>query len=185
MDIKIQKMGRNSSASIDLTGMNALMRAVNQRLVTRVGILGDRSRLKQMEGESKTAFSKRLKIHSGGSGDVSQTNASIGLAHEKGVASRNLPRRSWLEVPLQDHLPEHFAKIGAEMMKKIVEENREQDYEELGIVAEQIIQQGFETGGYGKWPDIKEETKTRKGSSAILIDSGQLRKSITHDVIRP
>jgi uncharacterized protein YeaC (DUF1315 family) len=55
----------------------------------------------------------------------------------------------------------------------------------LGIVgakATNISKEAFVTQGYGKWPDITEETKEQKRSSQTLIDTGTLRNSITWEV---
>jgi hypothetical protein len=52
----------------------------------------------------------------------------------------------------------------------------------IGATARNISVKAFETAGYGTWPDITEATKKAKGSSAILIDKGQLRGTITWEV---
>lgn len=52
----------------------------------------------------------------------------------------------------------------------------------IGVTATNISVKAFDTAGYGTWPDIKEATKKAKGSSAILIDKGQLRGTITWEV---
>ena len=44
------------------------------------------------------------------------------------------------------------------------------------------MQEAFETGGFGAWEPIKEATSSRKGSSQILIDSSQLRRSVISKV---
>ena len=52
----------------------------------------------------------------------------------------------------------------------------------VGIYGESIVQEAFETGGFGAWEPIKEATANRKGSSQILIDSSQLRRSVISKV---
>ena len=52
----------------------------------------------------------------------------------------------------------------------------------IGVTATNISVKACDTAGYGTWPDIKEATKKAKGSSAILIDKGQLRGTITWEV---
>ncbi len=112
------------------------------------------------------------------------TNADIGAAHEFGVKSRNLPRRSWLKEPLTDHLSEYFKRIGPEAITNAIVNQIESSYVELGIVCEQIILKGFENGGYGKWKALKASTIKAKGSSTILVDSAQLKKSVTSVVVK-
>lgn len=56
-------------------------------------------------------------------------------------------------------------------------------YKILGVIGENAVQLAFKTGGFGKWKALKKstiDTKVKRGgSSAILIDTRQLRDSIT------
>lgn len=185
MSYKVTKIGKTATVRSDMSLLIALTKGANKRIVTRVGILGSgASRVVQEKGESDTAFRKRVKIYQKtGQGADAETNADIGLQHEKGVKSKNLPRRSWLEEPLTDHLGEYFKKLGPKAIQAMLMSNYELAYADLGIIAEQIIQRGFETGGYGKWKELSQQTIRRKGSSAILIDTAQLRRSVTSDVV--
>jgi SOS response regulatory protein OraA/RecX len=58
-----------------------------------------------------------------------------------------------------------------------------QAYIHLGIMAEKIIQAAFESSGFGHWKPDSASTIARKGSSRTLIDTSQLRASITSDVV--
>ena len=53
----------------------------------------------------------------------------------------------------------------------------------LGVVAEGTIQKAFATGGWGEWPKLSPVTIRRKKSSKILIDTSQLRRSISSRVV--
>lgn len=163
MSFKVTKVGKTGTIQIDTTLLEALIKGVDLKLVAKIGILGNKPRK-----DAKTEIS----------------NAEIGLAHEKGIKSKNLPRRSWLEEPLRDHLSEHFEKLGKKAIERFLQSNYVQAYAELGIVSEIIIQKGFETGGYGKWKPLKESTIRAKGSSAILIETAQLRRSVTSEVVK-
>ena len=44
--------------------------------------------------------------------------------------------------------------------------------EVLGIAGVQTVEEAFRTGGFGRWRSLKPATIRRKGSAAILIDSG-------------
>lgn len=175
------KIGRNGSVKIDRAGLEALINASNAKFVVKIGILGS-----QASGEharKKTAEKAKTGGHKKGTEDSPLTNAQIGFAHEKGIKSRNLPRRSWLVTPLEDHLGLYFRKIGAQAITDMLLSQPQKAYEELGAVCEQIIFKGFETGGYGKWKPLKASTIRAKGSSAILIDTAQLKNSVTAEVI--
>lgn len=54
----------------------------------------------------------------------------------------------------------------------------------LGIEAEIIVQNAFETQGDGTWPKNADSTIKRKGSSMRNIDTSALRRSITSDVVK-
>lgn len=55
----------------------------------------------------------------------------------------------------------------------------------LGIACENVIQDAFSSGGFGFWKFILPSTVRRKGSARELIDTGQLRRSITSKVGTP
>ena len=111
------------------------------------------------------------------------TNAEIGLVHELGSRSRNIPSRSFLRMPLHQRQTEIVAetKVGAE--KKLAEGNVVGVLNTLGASCHNAVQDAFGSQGFGTWPDDKEATKARKGKDpAVLIDSGQLRRSIAWKV---
>jgi phage gpG-like protein len=53
----------------------------------------------------------------------------------------------------------------------------------MGIACEKAIQEAFRSSGFGTWRENAPSTIQRKGSSAPLIDTGQLRRSITSKVV--
>jgi hypothetical protein len=172
---------KQTKVTTNTDGLNSLIQASQEAYVVRVGILGSSAAAQHQRRQ--TGELKKNGGHKIGENPSDMTNADIGLVHEKGVKSLNIPRRSWLKTPLEDNLPEYFEKIGPEALELIITQQNVKNYETLGVVAEQIIQKGFETGGYGKWAPLKPMTIALKNSSAILIDTGQLRKSITHEVV--
>ena len=178
--IKTTKIGQSSSVSMDLTGLNNLLAGIDEKLLVKVGILGNKAHAKHRQDAGEL---KKSGGHKVGTQASELTNADIGLRHEKGVKAERLPRRSWLVEPLQDHLPDYFKKLGEKAIEQIVKTRAVQAYKELGIICEQIIQKGFETGGYGKWQGLSRMTIALKGSSQILVDTGQLRKSVTSEVV--
>ena len=54
---------------------------------------------------------------------------------------------------------------------------------EAGLTATVVINDAFESGGFGEWAPLKPETIRRKGSDKILIDTGDLRRSISYEVM--
>jgi hypothetical protein len=179
--VKETRIGKYSSVKVDLTGLNNLIKSAGSQYVVRVGILGEKPRSAKTSEESDKQKDP-------------PTNAEIGLAHEKGVKSRNLTRRSWLQVPLEDHLPAVFIKEGPKAMTMMLLGQSLQAYEMLKEICEDIVQKGFDTSGYGKWKALELQTLYRKhprgfskwtkeNNDQILVDTAQLRKSVTSVVV--
>lgn len=105
----------------------------------------------------------------------------VGAAHEFGT--EDIPERSFLRAPFELKKSEINRAI-----EKAIESvgsgknNATTALNLVGVTARNISVKAFETAGYGTWPDIKEATKKAKGSSAPLIDTGELRGDITWEV---
>lgn len=115
------------------------------------------------------------------------TNAEIGAAHEYGAPKRRLPARSWLRAPLIDLLDKEIAKRPAlarkEFRKAASEGSLASFMSLLGVLAESIVRLGFTNDGYGKWRRLKPKYAARKTVNNILVETTQLRESVTHVVI--
>lgn len=110
------------------------------------------------------------------------TIAGIGAIHEFGKLDGTIPSRSFIRMPLEKMGSEVTKDIEPHIERDLAEGNVKGLFKKIGLAGESQIQKAFESGGFGLWPDIQEKTKERKGSSAILIDDGTLRKSITSRV---
>lgn len=174
----------SSSFRSDLTGLNDVVKALSERRVVKVGVFGNKSNRK-----------------AGGA----LTNAELGMIHELGSYSRNIPARSFLRMPLHFQTERILkeAAVGAE--KAVAEGKMELVLKRLGTACENAIQRAFATSGFGTWAAQSYKTllaKT-KGSLAVrrqkaaeviyergqyakpLIDTGQLRRSISSKVDNP
>ena len=111
-------------------------------------------------------------------------NAELGVIQMFGSMTKNIPPRDFLLFPLEHKKRELIRSLGTGSMKNAFQRgDYERMFELLGVKAEEIIQQAFETGGFGRWPANKPSTIASKGSSAPLIDTGQLRRALTSDVV--
>lgn len=134
----------------------------------KVGILGDN--IERQDGELN--------------------NAEIGFANEFGKMTGypKIPARSFIRMPLQtklnDKIKEKKSLSGAELEKAMAEGKLEEFARKVGIVAEEVIQEAFSTNGFGQWAPNAPMTVELKGSSSPLIDTGQLRRSISSKVIK-
>ncbi len=146
-----------------------LAKAKNARV--RVGILGSKADRFAITGAAAV-----------------KNNPTIGLEHEYGVMHNPwgciTPARSFLRMPLMTRLGLEIEKIGRSVFRAIVlKRGINVALQNLGAVGENVVQQAFATGGFGQWPALSAITIRKKGSSAILIESAQLRKSVTSQVV--
>jgi hypothetical protein len=109
-----------------------------------------------------------------------QTVVDIGTYHEFGLG---VPRRSFLADPFKLKKVT-INKYLLKLFKEVFENGADAEIqlEKAGVLLQNISKEAFETNGFGTWKDITEATKAAKGSSAILIDTGILRGSITYEV---
>jgi hypothetical protein len=124
-------------------------------------------------------------------------NPTLGLVHEFGSASNNIPPRSFLRVPLATELPTRMRQIGKKVWQSIINgQGLAVALKELGIAGENVVQGAFNSNGYGRWQAwsasyahwraayMRKRSKIMGpvGPGSILILSGQLAKSITSEV---
>lgn len=178
----VTKIGNASSSQIiiklNTTGIDKIKKMlVENKYAVQVGILGEKA------ADRKKTVTNKAGKHKAGKQSSSQTNAEIGLIHEKGSLSRNIPRRSFLEMPLKQKLPLQSSVIRTAMLEALEKGHSIFFYQTLGLISEKIVLSAFNSAGFGSWPANSARTIARKGSSMPLIDTGQLRKSISHRVV--
>lgn len=107
------------------------------------------------------------------------TVIQYGAVHEFGAPERNIPRRSFLRVPTlnAENQIMRFAENQSKQLEKGV--NATLFMGRIGAFIQGIVLKSFREND---WEALKESTVKRKGSSAPLIDKGQLLQSITWDV---
>lgn len=134
-------------------------------------------------------------------GDSGLTNAELASYHEYGAPEHGLPARSVLRTPLADHAQQIMAEVKGKEVEFLKEGGSMKLWKLIGIAAEKVIIQAFDTGGFGKWAPLTYKTlmskvkgslKKRKGKLAqiyagtvgmgILIRTGQLRRAYSSRV---
>lgn len=154
-------------------------------------VKGDFSKLENLikELESKYYVDIGILGEQGATVEGNLTIAGVGAVHEFGTdkAGRNrdtiIPERSFIKMPLETGGSEIEKSISPKVQKFLEESNIEGLFKLIGIAGEARIQEAFDTGGFGQWPDLAESTiKGKGGSTAKLIVDGILRKSITSKV---
>lgn len=192
MSVKEKRVGDSASNRImvrlDTTRLEEIEKQLGKRFVAQIGILGGKSsREAKLLGESHTQYQKRVKKilakKQASSSTEGLSNAELGLIHEKGSPSRGIKPRSFLEMPLTTKMPALMQKIGAMLLEGLNASNIELAYKKLGAAGETIVLQAFSTRGFGRWKVNSPATIARKGSDKPLIDTGQLRASISYRVV--
>lgn len=115
----------------------------------------------------------------------------FGINLKKTTKTIVIPARSFLELPLatqakklEKYMMEHFGGEGIQADEYWIAEKG--DIESvavmLGASAVQLINEAFETSGFGDWVPNSPVTIAQKGSAMPLVDTGKLRQSITFEV---
>lgn len=150
-----------SDVSLKVDGLDKLLKALKrQQPSARVGILGSTA-------------------SRGGGGP---TNAEIGAVHEFGNSTH--PVRSFLRMPLTTFLGKQVEKSGM-FSKDIADEMIKKQsvvpvLEKVAVIAEGIVLEAFDTGGFGTWAPWAPGYMNNGGQ--LLVDTHQLRDSITSEV---
>lgn len=194
-------MAKRGFARSSMKGLKAFTTALSAMSRGRVDVgifSGDNSRMASAPTKGASLISKaRSKpsatIKSG------MTNAQVGAKMEFGDPNpqnwidRNgvrrhvdgIPVRSFLRQPLFIHGDKIIkdAKDDARSQLKTVAKNPLQTTKKIlarvGIAAENVVQEAFNSQGDGDWEPNSPETIEAKGSASPLIDTGQLRRAIS------
>ncbi len=172
---------RGVDLEYDFTGLNNFVKAIttSESLVVKVGIFGNKN-AREKTAADQTGRSTIRKTVKGTK--TTLTNAELGLVHELGSVERNIPRRSFLRMPLALKTKEILTEAMVGAVALMVQGNVKAVLKRLGISCEKWIGVAFATRGFGSWAPDRAETARRKGSNQPLIDTAQLRRSIASQV---
>lgn len=148
---------------------NLIKALVSKQCTVKIGILGNKDARKPIDGESG-----------------STSNATVGAAQEHGTSK--IPRRSFLRMPIAEHLPGKLKDAGLldkKHMEDIIKNGSFKEYtRQIGTLGVATVLEAFDTGGFGTWPELsqarlKQRAKKNQGSQILVVaDSHQLRDSI-------
>lgn len=147
---------------LDSATLGKLAKFVDEDIHVRVGVLNNAAR-------------------EGGFGAV-----ELAAVHEFGSVSRNIPKRSFLLKTMTNRKEEFEAEITkafAKLRKTIVEQSPEALLDKIGAKWVAYVHETFAAEGPG-WQKLRPATIARKGSSTILVDTGAMERSITHEVVK-
>lgn len=111
-------------------------------------------------------------------------NPTLGLIHELGSESANIQPNSFLIKPIQDKLYDHMKQnklFPDQLFTKLLLSGDlpEELGEKIGAIAVGVVREAFMTNGFGEW-STKQGPNKKTGQ--ILVDSGELRDSISYEV---
>lgn len=191
-----------NSATLNTTQMDRLGAELDQFRTARVrvGIMGGGVQRQLDPSGEKLASGLRKRVGSvsrfddKGNRQDALNNPSLGLIQEFGTMEKTegervthhaIPARSFLRMPLMTRLQTKIDEIGRAVWRTIIlKRGVMAGLASLGTIARNLIDTAFETRGFGQWAPNAPMTILRKGSSAPLIASAQLRKSVTYQVVR-
>ena len=167
---------------LDMRRLRTLLLAMEDapNTIVRVGVFGNG------RGSGKNVRFKFLKIgRKKRKTPQMLTNAELGFIQEYGkrLAPR-IPARSWLMMPLRVKAQIIFRYVGLKLHQSVKEHNTKKLFTGLGVAAVKAIQQAFDTSGFGTWEPNAPSTQAKKGSASPLIDTGQLRRAVTFQVVK-
>ena len=159
-----------SRVTLDLGGLNALRAALKagSKLRAHVGLF----RSKSVRTARPGSWSEKI------------DNPTLGLVHEFGSAEHNIPARSFLLMPLMQRLQKRINQIGRGVWAGIINQRGlGHGLAVLGVQGEIVVQEAFDSGGFGQWAPNKPATIRRKKSAKPLIDTAQMRKAVSSRVV--
>lgn len=107
-------------------------------------------------------------------------NAELAATHEFGTKDGHIPERSFIRSSMTEHRQDYVSAQAANLRKVVRGEMPfEKSLDLLGLRAAADVQANIRRGDF---KPLEQSTIDRKGSKAPLIDTGNLRQSITHEV---
>jgi hypothetical protein len=151
----------DSYIEADFSALDKLVENLGKKHYVDVGILGE---------------------NAGKTDEGGATIGMIGAVQEFGKLDGKIPKRSFILMPLQTHQSEIQKQVEPRMQKHMETGDIKGIFTDIGIAAEGVIQDAFDTRGFGTWKSNAESTIEQKGSDSPNIDKGLLRKSISSKV---
>ena len=112
--------------------------------------------------------------------DGNVTLLEIAASNEFGVPEKGIPARSFIRAPINLFEEKIYKSMDKHLNVSKIDTNKALGV--LGATATSVILEAFKTRGFGKWKENSDLTKLLKGSDSPLVDTGQLRQSITWEI---
>ncbi len=142
---------------------------------------GDFSKLENLIAELKEDHSVDIGVFGSAVTGNGMSVAEYGAYNEFGsISGDHPPKRSFIRMPLEQHGQKIETYVDKRKAEHIESGDIKAIFDDIGIAGESVIQEAFDSRGFGTWKENAESTIERKGSDAPLINDGTLRHAITH-----
>jgi phage gpG-like protein len=179
---------KNVNVKADFTKLENLIKCLNSKLFCDVGILGDEKGEKTTEGKSKDISIASIgAVHEFGA-DIEVTPKMRSFLHYIGINLNpktkyvHIPQRSFILMPIEVNEKKITKQLEARFPLLVNEKTAVKFLQEVGIACEGVIQEAFDTAGFGNWQPLHPVTIANKEGEGILKDQGDLRRTITSKV---
>lgn len=134
--------------------------------------------LRQRKAYVKVGLLGRSAARTGG-----LTNPELGSIHEYGTST--VPARPFLGPPFRERRAEYIKLLAKAFARSVLDASPESFRRTLALLGQKITadtKAGIVSGG-GIPPPLSPKTVKAKGSSRPLVDTGQLLRAITYEVV--
>lgn len=108
-------------------------------------------------------------------------NAELAYIHTNGSPIQGIPARPFIEPAIEEYRENIGKQLGRAIVKTLEGKDGKPYLERAGIVGENAAR-GWFTNPKNNWEPNSPLTIAKKGSDKPLIDTAEMRKSITHIV---
>ena len=116
--------------------------------------------------------------------DDKNSNVAIGAKHEFGSFSENIPQRSWLRMPVKVKAKDIAGNVAIAIKNNLTNpKGADIVAKSIGAASLGVIQEAFDTKGFGQWKPNSQATVIAKGGkNTPLIDKAEFRQAVTFSV---
>ncbi len=187
------------NVNINYGALKKLAQEMNKSYSVKVGLLGNKGGSEEVSPNLDMAglgavqeFGARIKVTDKMRGYLAY---AFGVHLKKTTKEIVIPPRSWLQKPLErgNELSKKVRQ-NAKLAKEDIElsELFISEYGENGILLDlayavaqgaiELIDEGFQSSGFGEWQANSPLTIAQKGSAMPLIDKGDFRRAVTYEI---
>lgn len=168
-------MAKKPEKRFDITGLQVMQSALKKmtegHYVVQVGVFGNKTGRNDQD-------------------ENGLTNAEIGLIHEMGSVSRNIPRRSFLWDTFANH-GKDLLPVLKDPVATLLKTGKIEEYLKVaGVAATNLVVEAFQTSGWGAWPANSYRTllgklkgnlaKRRQQAAEVLYEGATHAKPLIH-----